>query len=62
MDEFGALLDRAHALGLHVIIDFVPNHVARCHRSPLVNFGGDDDRSKFFSPQNNFFWLQPDSP
>src|SRR5258708_7593739 len=35
MDEFRALLDRAHALGLRVIIDFVANHVARSHRSKL---------------------------
>jgi glycosidase len=62
MDEFRALLDRAHALGLRVIIDFVANHVARSHRSKLFTFGENDDRGKFFSPQNNFFWLQPDSP
>ncbi len=61
MEEFRALLDRAHALGLRVIIDFVANHVARSHSSKLVNFGADDDRTKFFSPQNNFFWLQHDS-
>ncbi len=62
MEEFKSLLDRAHALGLRVIIDFVANHVARSHRSALVDFGANDDRSQFFSPQNNFFWLQPDSP
>ena len=61
MDEFRALLDRAHALGLRVILDFVANHVARSHHSRLVAFGEHDDRTKFFSPQNNFFWLQPDS-
>jgi glycosidase len=62
MDEFRALLDRAHTLGLRVIIDFVANHVARSHRSKLFAFGENDDRRKFFSPQNNFFWLQPESP
>jgi glycosidase len=62
IEEFQSLLARAHALGLRVIIDFVANHVARCHSSSLVDFGANDDRSKFFSPQNNFFWLQPDSP
>ena len=62
IEEFQALLSRAHALGLRVIIDFVANHVARSHDSALVNFGGNDERSKFFSPQNNFFWLQPNSP
>ena len=62
MEEFSALLARAHALDLRVIIDFVANHVARSHSSTLVNFGTNDDRSKFFSPQNNFFWLQRNSP
>ena len=62
MEEFRALLVRAQSHGLRVIIDFVANHVARSHDSALVNFGRNDDRSKFFSPQNNFFWLQHDSP
>jgi len=62
MEEFSALLGRAHRAGLGVLIDFVPNHVSRSHRSALVNFGDADERSRFFSPQNNFFWLQPDSP
>ncbi len=62
MEEFKSLLDRAHKLGLRVLIDFVPNHVARSHDSKLVSFGHTDDPGKFFSPKNNFFWLQPDSP
>ncbi len=62
LEEFSALVARIHDSGLRVIIDFVANHVARSHASTLVNFGGRDDRSHFFSPQNNFFWLQPDSP
>ena len=63
--EFHALLARLHAAGLRVLIDFVPNHVARSHRSsvmPDLNLGIHDDRTKFFDAQNNFFWLQPDSP
>lgn len=58
--EFCALLDRAHDAGLRVIIDFVPNHVARSYRStvkPELDFGARDDRAKFFDPANNFFWL-----
>ncbi len=62
MEEFKALIERAHGADLRVIIDFVPNHVARSHDSKLVSFGHSDDTTKFFSPQNNFFWLQPDSP
>ena len=63
--EFKALLARLHTAGLGVLIDFVPNHVARSHRSsvmPDLDFGVRDDRAKFFDAQNNFFWLQPDSP
>ena len=60
--EFQALLKRVHAHGMKALIDFVPNHVARCYHSdikPEINFGRSDDRSKFFDPQNNFFYLQP---
>jgi glycosidase len=60
--EFRALLRRLHAHGLKALIDFVPNHVARCYHSdirPEINFGTHDDRSKFFDPQNNFFYLPP---
>ncbi|MBP5483968.1 MAG: alpha-glucosidase C-terminal domain-containing protein [Bacteroidales bacterium] len=38
MEEFGALIDRTHAMGLKVIMDFVPNHVAREN----VNFTEED--------------------
>jgi glycosidase len=60
--EFKALLDRIHAHGLKAIIDIVPNHVARSYHStvrPELSFGEKDDPSKFFDPQNNFFYLRP---
>ena len=63
--EFRALLARIRAAGLRAMIDFMPNHVARSYGSTVrsdVNFGAKDDRKKFFDPQNNFFYLQPDSP
>ena len=63
--EFHALLARLHAAGLRVLMDFVPNHVARSYRSsvmPDLSFGAQDDRSRFFDANNNFFWLQRDSP
>ncbi|MCE9611639.1 MAG: hypothetical protein K8R23_15685 [Chthoniobacter sp.] len=63
--EFRALLERARAAGLQVIVDFAANHVARSYRSvmqPDADFGADDDRSRFFDPQNNFFYLQRESP
>lgn len=62
MAEFEALVQRTHDAGLKVIIDFVPNHVARQYRSdakPIYaeDFGEHDDRNLFFSPQNNFYYL-----
>lgn len=63
-EEFTALVDRIHAQGMKAIIDFVPNHVARSYHSgvrPDLSFGADDDRSKFFDPKNNFFYLTADS-
>ncbi|MBA3961674.1 MAG: hypothetical protein H0X40_07220 [Chthoniobacterales bacterium] len=60
--EFTALVRRLHAHQLKVLIDFVPNHVARCYHSdikPEIDFGATDNRSVFFDPQNNFFYLRP---
>jgi len=60
MEEFRALIARIHAQGLKAMIDFVPNHVARSYSSsvkPDLSFGKDDDREKFFDPENNFFYL-----
>ncbi len=62
MAEFDALVSRTHAHGLKVIIDFVPNHVARQYGSDakpagVVDLGERDDRSVGFSPDNNFYYL-----
>ncbi|HEX3817320.1 MAG TPA: alpha-amylase family glycosyl hydrolase, partial [Chthoniobacterales bacterium] len=62
LTEFKALLDRVHAQGLRALIDFIPNHVARCYHSdikPEINFGRHDTRAAFFDPKNNFFYLPP---
>ena len=60
MTEFEALVDRLHAANLRVLIDFVPNHVARGYGSvvqPDTDFGLDDDQTVFFDPDNNFYYL-----
>ncbi len=60
LGEFRELIGRARAHGLDVLIDFVPNHVARSHASdvrPEFDLGLGDDRSVFFSSDNNFFYL-----
>jgi len=62
LSEFKSLLERLHDHQLKALIDFVPNHVARCYHSeiqPEINFGAKDDRTKFFDPHNNFFYLSP---
>lgn len=63
-EEFKALIDRIHAQGMRVIIDFVPNHVARGYASsvkPELSFGADDNKAKFFDPKNNFYYLTEES-
>ena len=60
--EFELLVERTHKAGLKVIIDFVPNHVARQYHSDskpagVRDLGEDDDTSCSFSPQNNFYYL-----
>lgn len=60
MAELEALVSRIHAAGMRVLIDLVPNHVARGYRSvifPERDFGVGDDSSKFFSPANDFYYL-----
>jgi glycosidase len=65
LDEFDALVSRCHRHGFRVLIDFVPNHVARSYASdvrPDFNFGTDDDKSEFFHRDNHFFYLQESHP
>lgn len=62
MKEFTQLVKRTHDAGLKMIIDFVPNHVARCYHSDakpknVVDLGEKDDTTLFFSPKNNFYYL-----
>lgn len=62
MEEFEALIKRTHAQGLKVIIDFVPNHVAREYHSDVApegvrDLGADDIVTHHFNPQNNFYYL-----
>ena len=61
MEEFEKLVARTHRAGLGVIIDFVPNHVARqyqsvCKPEGVADLGEGDDPQQGFSPQNNFYY------
>ncbi len=60
LDEFKAMVRRIHDQGLRVLLDFVPNHVARDYQSavkPESTFGAKDDRTMFFDAKNNFYYL-----
>ena len=60
--EFDALVKRTHANGLKVLIDFIPNHVARSYKSDakpagVIDLGAKDDKAKAFAVNNNFYYL-----
>ena len=61
MQEFEALVERTHQAGMKVIIDFVPNHVARqyhsiCKPEGVKDLGEEDNPQNGFDPQNNFYY------
>ena len=62
MKEFQELVTRTHKAGLKVIIDFIPNHVARQYKSDakpkkVKNLGENDIKDVFYSHGNNFYYL-----
>ncbi|MBO4871205.1 MAG: alpha amylase C-terminal domain-containing protein [Muribaculaceae bacterium] len=62
MEEFESLVQRTHDAGMKVIIDFVPNHVAREYASDakpkgVKDLGEDDNKGMFFEPNNNFYYI-----
>lgn len=66
MTEFESLVKRTHKHGLKVIIDFVPNHLARFYTSDakpkgISDFGEGDNTNLRFSTSNNFYYI-PEQP
>ncbi|MBU0911403.1 MAG: alpha-amylase family protein [Gammaproteobacteria bacterium] len=62
LQEFQALIHRTHSQGLKVIIDIVPNHVARHYQSldkpaGIEDFGANDDTSVEYKRDNNFYYV-----
>lgn len=62
IEEFEQMLKRTHEADLKVIIDFVPNHVARQYHSDakpkgVKDFGEGDDMNQSFVASNNFYYL-----
>jgi len=71
--EFEALIARTQAHGMKVIIDIVPNHLARAYRSTSApagtrDFGVDDNTAMEYRRDNNFYYVTgqdfcpPDNP
>ena len=61
LEEFVALVERIHQHGLKVIIDIVPNHVARCYYSisnpkGVEGFGVQDNIQVGYARDNNFYY------
>lgn len=61
MQEWESLIARTHKTGMKVIMDFVPNHVARqyhsvCKPKGVRDLGEDDDVNMHFSTRNNFYY------
>lgn len=62
IEEFERLVKRTHDAGMKVIIDFVPNHVARQYYSDakpvgIEDLGQGDDNTYFFKHSNNFYYI-----
>ena len=60
--EYEELIKRTHNNGLKVLMDLVPNHVARTYASDtkpagVRDFGQDDDKTKAFDAKNDFYYI-----
>jgi len=62
LQEFKNLIERTHKHGMKVVIDIVPNHIARNYKSNtnpegVKDFGADDDTSVEYKRDNNFYYV-----
>ncbi|MCB0371708.1 MAG: alpha-amylase [Muricauda sp.] len=62
LEEFKALIDRTHNAGMKVIIDIVPNHVARNYEAitnpeGVEDFGAKDNTAVEYDVNNNFYYI-----
>ncbi|KKL74888.1 hypothetical protein LCGC14_2060380, partial [marine sediment metagenome] len=62
LEEFKALIERTHKAGLKLLIDIVPNHVARNYEGTSTPdgkepFGASDDTSVEYARDNNFYYI-----
>ncbi|MGY6521664.1 MAG: alpha-amylase family protein [Mongoliitalea sp.] len=66
LEEFEALIHRTHKHRMKVIIDIVPNHVARKYEGKnnpdgVSDFGANDDQTVEYHKNNNFYYI-PEKP
>ncbi len=66
LEEFESLIARTHKNGLKLLIDIVPNHIARKYESKsnpkgVLDFGADDNKSVEYARDNNFYYI-PNQP
>jgi len=66
LQEFKKLIERTHKQELKVLIDIVPNHVARHYEGKtnpkgVEDFGVNDDTTVVYARDNNFYYI-PESP
>ncbi len=62
MEEFEALIERTHSAGMKVLIDIVPNHVARKYEGlnnpqGTSDFGANDEKDFVYKKNNNFYYV-----
>ena len=62
LQEFEDLIARTHKAGLKLIIDIVPNHIARKYEGKnnpegVKDFGANDDVSVEYKRDNNFYYI-----
>ncbi len=62
LEEFEALIARTHKNGLQLLIDIVPNHIARKYESKsnpkgVRDFGADDNVNVEYARDNNFYYI-----
>ncbi len=62
MEEFEQLIRRTHEAGMKVLIDIVPNHVARKYEGlnnpeGVSDFGAEDDVQVVYKKHNNFYYV-----
>src|SRR3970282_379269 len=62
LQEFDALVARTHKAGLKLLIDIVPNHIARKYEGRsnpegVRDFGADDDVTVEYKRDNNFYYI-----